>query len=222
MARVTLRLALVGVCAVIVAAPASGQSAKYGGTITIGTGTQPNSLDPTQTNDPGIRRILPTYCLPLYTYAGNHGILELDPILAKAPPVVSPDKLTYTIKLRQGIEFNDGTPFNAQAVVSSYQRYTTYPGSLHASDFIGVASATAMGQYTVVYHLTQRNTAFTGNLLPLSPTAIAKEGASFGQPRSVSARSWSTAGRPVCRRHSSSRPTTTSGERSTWTRSSSR
>ena len=118
-------------------------------------------------------------CLPLYTYASNHGTLELDPILAAAPPAVSADKLTYTIQLRQGIEFNDGTPFNAQAVVASYQRYTTYPGSVRKSDFVGVDSATASGPYTVVYHLTQRNSAFTGNLHPLSPTAIAKEGSGF-------------------------------------------
>ena len=152
----------------------------YGGTITIGTSTQPNSLDPTQTNDPGFRRIVPSYCLPLYTYASNHGgPVELDPILAAAPPKISPDKLAYTIQLRQGIQFNDGTPFNAQAVVASFQRYTTYPGSARASDFVGVGSATAAGQYTVVYHLTQRNSAFTGNMYPLSPAAIAKEGSGF-------------------------------------------
>ena len=160
--------------------PATARTAQYGGTLTDGTSGQPNSLDPTQSNDPALRRLLPNYCLSLYTYASNHGTLELDPILAVAPPTVSADKLTYTIQLRKGIEFNDATPFNAQAVVSSFQRYTTYPGSAHASDFVGVASATATGQYTVVYHLTQRNSAFTGNLYPLSPTAVAKEGSGFG------------------------------------------
>src|SRR5262249_29381916 len=71
------------------------------------------------------------------------------------------------------------TPFNAQAVIASFQRYTTYPGSQRESDFAGVASATAAGPYTVVYHLTQRDSPFTGNLYPLSPTAIAKEGSGF-------------------------------------------
>ena len=159
--------------------PATARTAHHGGTLTVAATLEPFSLDPTLSTNPTLLWILPAMCLPLYTYASNHGRLELDPILAAAPPAVSADKLTYTIQLRQGIQFNDGTPFNAQAVISSYQRYTTYPGSVRASDFAGVDAATATGQYTVVYHLRQRNSAFTGNLFPLSPTAIAKEGSGF-------------------------------------------
>ena len=90
-------------------------------------------------------------CLRLYEYAYNHGKLELAPVLAAAPAAISADKLSYTIRLRQGILFNDGTPFNAQAVVTTYQRYITYPGSLSSGDFAGVDSVTASGPYTVVY-----------------------------------------------------------------------
>jgi peptide/nickel transport system substrate-binding protein len=35
---------------------------------------------------------------------------------------ISPDKLTYTFHLRQGVNFQDGTPFNADAVKTSFQR----------------------------------------------------------------------------------------------------
>jgi len=35
---------------------------------------------------------------------------------------ISPDKLTYTFHLRQGVTFHDGTPFNADAVKTSFQR----------------------------------------------------------------------------------------------------
>jgi peptide/nickel transport system substrate-binding protein len=34
----------------------------------------------------------------------------------------SPDGLTYTFRLRTGVKFHDGTPFNAQAVKTSFQR----------------------------------------------------------------------------------------------------
>jgi peptide/nickel transport system substrate-binding protein len=172
-------LAVAVAAAVILAGPAAAQTVHYGGTITIGSTLGPNALDPTVSTDPTLAGILPAFCLPLYTYASNHGTLELDPILAAAPPAVSTDKLTYTIQLRQGIRFNDGTPFDAEAVVDSFLRYTTDPDSVHKSDFPGVDRATEAGPYTVVYHLTQRNSAFTGNLLPLSPTAIAKEGSGF-------------------------------------------
>ena len=120
-----------------------------------------------------------TMCLQLYEYAYNHGKLELAPVLAAAPAALSADKLSYTIRLKQGILFNDGTPFNAQAVITTYQRFITYPGSLWAGDFAGVDSVTASGPYTVVYHLKQRDSTFSGNMYVLSPTALAKEGANF-------------------------------------------
>ena len=101
------------------------------------------------------------------------------PLLAAAPPVLSKDKLTVTIQLRQGIEFNDGTPFNAQAVVATVQRFISYPGSSRANDFTDVDSVTASGPYTVVFHLKAPDSTFTGNTYVLSPSAVAAEGANF-------------------------------------------
>ncbi len=86
--------------------------------------------------------------------------LERVPVLAAGLPVLSKDKRTYTVQLRKGIEFNDGTPFNAQAVVTTVQRFMTYPGSFLASDYAIVDSVTATGPYTVVFHLKQRDSAF--------------------------------------------------------------
>lgn len=37
---------------------------------------------------------------------------------------ISPDGLVYTFKLRQGVTFHDGTPFNAQAVAANLDRIT--------------------------------------------------------------------------------------------------
>jgi peptide/nickel transport system substrate-binding protein len=160
---------------------ASGAPAHYGGTIVVAlTGGDPGSLDPTVGGNGSARPVINALCLRLYEYALNHGKAELaDPILAAAPPQISADRLTYTIELRQGIEFNDGTPFNAQAVIATYQRYITYPGSIWMADFANVRSVTATGPYTVVYHLKQRNSTFLGNMYVLSPTALTKEGANF-------------------------------------------
>ena len=84
-------------------------------------------------------------------------------------------------QLRKGIEFNDGTPFNAQAVVTTVQRFINYPGSFLASDYANVDGVTASGPYTVVFHLKQRDAAFLSGdqNFVLSPTAIATEGAGF-------------------------------------------
>ena len=46
---------------------------------------------------------------------------EVVPSLAESWEV-SPDGLTYTFKLRTGVTFQDGTPFDAQAVKTSFQR----------------------------------------------------------------------------------------------------
>ena len=67
------------------------------------------------------------------------------PQLAAALPAISKDKLTYTIPLRQGIKFNDGTPLNAQAVVTSLQRMISLPGSSRASDLSSVDAITPPG-----------------------------------------------------------------------------
>src|SRR5262249_26064319 len=102
-----------------------------------------------------------------------------------ALPTISADKLTYTIPLRKGIVFNDGTPFNAAAVAATIQRDQTIPGSSRASDFSAVDSVTAAGPYTAVFHLKTRFTPLTailagGSGYILSPTQVAKLGANFG------------------------------------------
>ena len=59
----------------------------------------------------------------LYTYPFDEsGVLPNVPLLASAQPVISPDGLNYTITLRQGISFQDGTPFNASCVKWNLER----------------------------------------------------------------------------------------------------
>ena len=52
----------------------------------------------------------------------------LVPQLATAMPEVSEDGLTVTIPVREGILFNDGTPFDA-AAVKSLDRHLNAEGS---------------------------------------------------------------------------------------------
>jgi peptide/nickel transport system substrate-binding protein len=168
-----LALAVLGLAS---AAPAAN---RYGGTLVVAlTGGDVGSLDPTLNVSTNVTEIYRAMCDTLYI---RGGLLERVPVLAAGPPVVSPDKRTYTVQLRQGIEFNDGTPLNAQAVVASIQRFETFAGSMLANGYAMLDRVATAGQYTVVFHLKQPDSAFLNGDRDyvLSPTAIAKEGAGF-------------------------------------------
>jgi peptide/nickel transport system substrate-binding protein len=170
-------------CALAAAASASAQPAthaRYGGVLIFGQANgAPNGLDPTLASTGASTEILNTICEGMYMTSKK---LNVVPQLATSMPSVSPDKLTYTIQLRHGIVFNDGTPFNAQAVVTTYQRDISLPGSFLASSLAYVDTVTATGPYTVVFHLKSR---FSPLLLVLtygimSPTQLQKLGQNFG------------------------------------------
>jgi peptide/nickel transport system substrate-binding protein len=44
-----------------------------------------------------------------------------EPLLAEAPPEVSDDHLTYTIKIRDGVKWHDGQPFTADDVLFTFK-----------------------------------------------------------------------------------------------------
>src|SRR5580765_2302956 len=91
------------------------QAGRYGGTLVVGlSGGNPATLDPILNGGGQAIEVYLAMCQRLYGVVSNHGRLEDAPMLAATKPVPSKDKLTYTIKLRPGIRFNDGTPFNAQ------------------------------------------------------------------------------------------------------------
>lgn len=61
--------------------------------------------------------------------------------------ITDADALTFTIKLRQGITFSDGTPFNAAAVVWNFDKMVEYG---KASELVNPVSYEATDDYTVV------------------------------------------------------------------------
>ena len=155
MTRLRLALTLIGACSLALGfiGPAGGRAhaqSNYGGTLFVGIQGFPTSLDPTLSRGLAAIEVYKSFCEQLYDFDARS---RLVPQLAAALPVVSKDKLTYTISLRHGIEFNDGTPFNAQAVAATLQRMISFPGSTHADELSSIASITTYGPYTVVIHL---------------------------------------------------------------------
>lgn len=99
--------------------PSATQNEK--GHISIGTTIKTRTLDPADNYE--LAGMIISYNLgePLYTY--KLGTTELIPLLAREMPKISDDGLIYTIPVKKGIIFHDGTPFNAQAMVFSLKRF---------------------------------------------------------------------------------------------------
>jgi ABC-type transport system substrate-binding protein len=73
---------------------------------------------------------------------------EMQPWLAESF-TTDPDALTFTIKLKQGIKFSDGTDFNAAAVVWNFDKMIEYGKN---SELGSASSYEATDDYTVVMH----------------------------------------------------------------------
>jgi peptide/nickel transport system substrate-binding protein len=115
---------------------------KNGGTLTVALNAEPDALDPTTAQTLVGREVFAQFCEKLYDVNSQ---LQIVPQLAAGLPQVSSDGLTVTIGLRQGIEFNDGTPFNAQAVKTTLDRDRTFPTSTRRSEVSAVQSVSATG-----------------------------------------------------------------------------
>ncbi len=105
---------------------------------------------------------------------------ELRPYLAES---IEPndDLSQWTLKLRPGVMFHDGTPLNAEALKTIFDQYLTKPGANTAAALAGT-QMTVVDDLTVTYQLDKPNSAFPDYLTlaagwPFSPTAAAAAGA---------------------------------------------
>jgi peptide/nickel transport system substrate-binding protein len=162
----------------------SGSAAPAGSSsITVGLADAPDALDPTTAATFVGRTVFANMCQKLYDINTQ---LSIVPQLAASLPVITNGGLTYTINLKSGILFNDGTPLNAAAVKTTLDRYLTNPQSNRASELKGVTSVDATGPDTVVLHLSKPFAPLTSVLadragMILSPKQLAKLGNNFAQ-----------------------------------------
>lgn len=161
-------------------------------TFNFGTAAQPLGLDPALSSDVESQRI---------TRQILEGLVGVDQVTGKPTPLLatewteSNEGRSYTFKLRTDVMFQDGTPFNADAVCTNFNRWFAFSPDIRrqapGSSFKGVfkahsdepelsifKSCTAESPDTVRIDLTQRFTAFLQALtLPAfaiaSPAALA-------------------------------------------------
>jgi 4-phytase/acid phosphatase/peptide/nickel transport system substrate-binding protein len=92
----------------------------YGGTLTMGVDLDFRGFDPLKAGFIGIgdRSVIMAVEERLFDLDDKGNLIPELGLSAK----VSKDNKTWTIALRQGVSFHDGTPFNADAVVDHWQR----------------------------------------------------------------------------------------------------
>lgn len=153
--------------------------------IIIGTTAKVSTLDPADVYTVFAGNVLLALGDRLYTY--KPGTTELQPQLATALPQVSADGLTYRIPLRQGVVFQDGEPFNAEAMRFSLQRFMENQGRPSFLLKNVVADIRATGTYELTIRLQKpfapfpQVLAFSG-LCAVSPKAYTIGAGQF-QPR---------------------------------------
>jgi peptide/nickel transport system substrate-binding protein len=183
---VALSVAMIIALAAACSSPTTSTGARSGSSsdsITVALAGAPDTLDPTTSSTFVGRTVFANMCQKLYDINAQ---LAIVPQLAASLPVITDGGLTYTIKLKPGIKFNDGTPFNAAAVKTTLEWYLTNPDSVRASELTGVTSVDATGPLTVVLHLSKPFAPLTSILadrsgMILSPTQLHKLGNNFGQ-----------------------------------------
>ena len=102
-----------------------------------------------------------------WTPDGQH----LTPGLAESV-TLDPAEPSYTIKLRKGLQFSDGSALTSADVVFSVSQWKA--GELNGGFFTDIASVTAADDLTVVLHLSTANT-YIEDLLSWCVTAIYPE-----------------------------------------------
>jgi len=140
-------------------------------------------LDPADLND---NLSMTATCTMLQGLYGFDRDMKMIPVLAEGYEA-SPDATVYTLHLRHGITFHDGTPFNAQAVKTSFDRAADPENHLkRASLYAPIKSNEVVDDYTLKVTLKAPFGAFINNLAHQafaisSPKAIAEFGRELGR-----------------------------------------
>jgi glutathione transport system substrate-binding protein len=136
------------------------------------------TTDPYDANDTLSQAMAKSFYEGLYGFDKD---MRMIPVLAESYSV-SKDGLVYTLKLRKGVKFHDGTDFKADAVKANFDRVTNPDNKLKRYGlYSNIAKTEVVDEYTARITLKTAFSAFINNLahpsgVMISPTALAKYG----------------------------------------------
>ena len=138
---IALRLASLALALVVgLAGPAAAQSV-----LRIGLNDDPDALDPTISRAYTGRLVFAAVCDKLFDVTPD---LKIVPQLATGFEWAA-DQRSVTIRLRPGVKFHDGEPFNAEAVKFNIERHIKTPGSFRKTEIGEITKVDVINDLTV-------------------------------------------------------------------------
>jgi peptide/nickel transport system substrate-binding protein len=188
-AAITRLVLLLGALVVTAACTPAGDS-RPDDVLIIGQTSEPKSLDPHVTTALNDFRILVNIYEGLVRF--RDGALEPQPALTRDWEI-SEDGLRYTFRLREGVRFHDGTPFDAQAVRFNLERMLDADHPFHdtgpfplAFFFDKIERIEVADAHTIAFDLSEPFAPLLSNLayptgLMVSPSAVRRHGIEYGR-----------------------------------------
>lgn len=165
------------------ASPSTTAASKVGGSVTFAAQSDPDTLDPHKTSNP-VSSVVFTWIYEPLVYQDLDNSYK--GLLAQSW-TVSDDNKTITFKLRSGIKFTDGSPFNAAAVKFTFERLQKEgTKSPIQPTFKNVVSMSAPDDTTFVMQLKEPSAPIFHDLQQsyagiLSPSAVQKANDDIGR-----------------------------------------
>src|SRR5512144_2339340 len=146
--------------------------------VTFAVASTFTTTDPYDANDTLSQAMAKSFYEGLYGFDKD---MKLIPVLAESHDVTK-DGLVYTVKLRKGVKFHDGTDFKADAVKVNFDRVTNPDNKLKRyALYSNIAKTEVVDDYTVRITLKEPFSAFINNLahpsgVMISPAALKQWG----------------------------------------------
>jgi len=131
-------------------------------TLTIGLAEEPRTLNVWLASDANSRKVLSLIYQPLYVI--DPETLDLVPWLAASMPVYDPERLSYTIALREA-RWSDGSRFTSQDVAYTGKLIQSFKVPRFRSKWQFIERVATPDDRTVVFHLKKPTSAFLSGTL---------------------------------------------------------
>ena len=162
----------------LLATGSAGGAARAATGLKIGLQEDPDFLDPARSRSYVSRIVFASLCDKL---------IDTTPDLKFVPQLAlswawSADNKTLTLKLRPNVTFQDGEPFDAEAVKFNIDRYRTLPESMRKSEIASVDHVDVVDPLTVSLVLKQPDAALLAQLTDRSGMMMAPKATQTGNP----------------------------------------